>query len=645
MRILLVRRNFQVALSVLLLAASLGLASPCRAQEPPSPYAPLVTKIEPPNWWIHLTPDLMLLVYGHNLQATDVGCNLPQVIVEHTQSSGHGDYLFIWLKIGDDTLSGTLVCRIATPRGKTSFELPLAPRQPIAGRYQGLSSSDVLYLIMPDRFADGDLSNDPPASAPGTYDRSNPRAYHGGDLRGVRDHLSYLKDLGVTALWLTPIVKNGSAQDYHGYGAVDLYAVDPHLGSLADYQDLVSAAHKDGIKIFFDAVPNHVGPLNPWVQNPPLPDWFHGTPQKHLDSFSPVKPSFYGIESHEPIGNDPFEALADPHAPESLRRNLTDGWFFGILPDLNTENPVVQQYLLQNSIWWIESSGLDGFRVDTVPYVSRKFWSGWTSGLHRVYPDLSTFGEVFHPNPEITSFFVGGKKDWDGVDTGLSTVFDYPLFFALRDVLLYGGPAGRIAGILRQDGLYPHPENLVDFFGNHDVPRFSSVSGSSAQKLDLAYGLVLTLRGIPQLYYGDEIGMPGGADPDNRRDFPGGFPGDPKDAFLESGRTQQQQDIFATVRALLHLRREHPALSSGRLWSLFSDDQSYVFLRQTDEEKILVIFNDSKSSRSFDVPVEYTPASGAQDFTLLYGSARMEAETGSLKINAPAESLTIYSLN
>ena len=637
----------QIALLALIAAACVG---PLAAQAPSAtdatnPDAPVVTKVEPPNWWIHLTPEVMLLLSGKNLQATDVACNLPQVVVGHTQSTHHGDYLFVWLKIANDARTGTVICRIETPRGKTSFELPLSGRLSPIGRYQGLGPSDVLYLIMPDRFADGDPTNDPPASAPNTFDRKNPRAYHGGDLRGIREHLDYLKDLGITTLWLTPVVKNGAAQDYHGYGAVDLYAVDPHLGTFSDYQDLVEIAHKNQMKIFFDAVPNHVGPLHPWVQAPPLPDWFHGGPQKHLDSSSPVKPSFYGLEPGVPIGHDPFEALLDPHAPESLRRNLTDGWFFGVLPDLNTENPVVAQYLLQNTIWWIESSGLDGLRVDTVPYVSRKFWSGWTSGLRRLYPNLTTIGEVFHPDPAVTSFFVAGKKDSNGVDAGLSTVFDFPLFFALRDVLLRDASVGRIAGALRHDGFYLHPENLVDFFANHDVPRFSSVPGSSAQKLELAFGLIATLRGIPELYYGDEIGMPGGADPDNRHDFPGGWVGDPSNAFLESGRTPEQQEIFATVRTLLTLRHEHPALSGGQLWNLFSDEQSCVFLRRSDDERILAIFNNAKEQRIFTVPLENTPASGAETFTLLYGSARIEAGTGQLQVKAPPQSLTIYSLN
>jgi glycosidase len=632
-----------VAWSALIVPA---LAQQAAAVSPGSqPYAPIITKVEPPNWWIHLTPDLMLLLSGQNLQATGVACNLPQIVVQRTQSTHGGDYLFVWLKFGANLESGTAVCRVTTPRGQTTFELPLSARKPTLGRFQGLAQSDVLYLIMPDRFADGDPANDEPAEFPDSHDRSKPRAWHGGDLHGIRDHLDYLKDLGVTALWLTPIVKNGAAQDYHGYGAVDLYAVDPHLGTLADYQNLVAAAHQQKMKIFFDAVPNHVGPLHPWVKKPPLPDWFHGTLQRHLDSFSPLKPSFYAIDRNESIGNDPFEALADPHAPESLRRNLTEGWFFGALPDMNTENPVVAQYLLQNSIWWIESSGLDGFRVDTFPYVSRKFWAGWHAGLRRIYPNLTTIGEVFHPDPVVASFFVGGARRWDGVDSGLSTVFDFPMFFALRDVLLRGAPAGRIAGVLQRDALYPHPENLVTFFANHDVPRFASAEGSSPQAIMLAFGLVATLRGIPELYYGDEIGMPGGGDPDNRRDFPGGWPDDPKNAFLESGRTQEQQELFATVRTLLRLRREHPALSSGHLWHLFSDNQSYVFLRQTEEEHILVIFNNAKEQRSLAIPDADTPAQGAVRFTLLYGSARIEGGPAQLTVSAPAQSLSIFSLD
>lgn len=634
------RANRLICGSLLWFALMLSAATAQESQK----HVPEVKKVEPPNWWTNLTPELMLLLSGHDLQATQLTCNIPEVVVSRTQASHGGDYLFVWLKFTENARTGTLVCRIVTATGNTTFELPLAARAPTAQRFHGLSQNDVIYLIMPDRFANGDPTNDAPAQFPDSHDRAKPRSWHGGDLRGIRDHLSYLQDLGVTTLWLTPIVKNGATEDYHGYGAVDLYSVDPHLGSLDDYKDLVAAAHKRQMKILFDSVPNHIGPRHPWVAKPPLPDWFHGTPQKHLDSFSPVKKSFYGLPDQSHATNDPFEALVDPHAPESLRRNLTSGWFFGILPDLNTENPIVSRYLLQNTIWWIESSGLDGLREDTFPYVPRKFWSDFHASLHRIYPQLSTIGEVFHPDPTVTSFFVGDRKGWDSLDTGLTTVFDFPLQFAIRDVLLNNAPAGRIANILRQDSLYAHPELLVPFFANHDLPRFVSTDGGSSEKLKLAFGLVLTLRGIPELYYGDELGMTGGPDPDNRHDFPGGWIEDQKNAFTAEGRTPEQQEIFLAVQKLLKLRREHASLAVGSLTHLFSDDSSYVFLRRTHDERILVVFNNAKEPRTLSVPILDTPAGGASALSSLYGQASGQVSASGITINAPAQSLSIFSM-
>ena len=604
-----------------------------------------VTKVEPPNWWVGFTPEVMLLLSGKDLEATNVSCNLPTLHVSRTQATAAGNYLFVWLKIGADTRPGTAVCRITAPKGMTSFELPLATRAPTLGKFQGLSPDDVIYLIMPDRFANGDPTNDEPPEAPGSHDRAKPRAYHGGDLRGIRNHLAYLKELGVTTLWLTPVVKNGAAQDYHGYGAVDLYAVDPHLGTLKDYQNLVVAAHKERMKILFDAVPNHVGPLHPWVGNPPLPDWFHGTKQHHLDSFSPLKGTFYGKPTGQASTNDPFESLVDPHAPEWMKQNLTEGWFFGTLPDLNTEDPIVEEYLLQNSLWWAELSGLDGYRVDTFPYVGRKFWAHWHAGLRRIYPNLTTIGEVFHPDPSVTSFFVGGVRRYDAIDSGLSTIFDFPMFFTLRDVLLRNAPVGRIADVLRNDALYPRPELLVPFFANHDVPRFSGAEGSSPAKLKLAFGLTLTLRGIPELYYGDEIGMPGGGDPDNRRDFPGGWIGDANDAFTEAGRTREQQELFSYVKELLRIRRQHAALRGGQLWHLASDESAYVFLRQSEDERAVGAFNNSEKTRELQIPLKGTQLENVESISLLFGAAKAELTGRELHISIPAQSLSIFLAN
>jgi glycosidase len=623
----------------------------------------VVSKVEPPNWWIGLTPELQLLIYGHNLEATHVSCNMSTLHVSRTEATADGDYLFVWLKIAPEARSGTAVCRIKTATGETSFELPLASRGPTLGKFQGLAPQDAMYLIMPDRFANGDPSNDEPATSewsdrkssdrgPGdgnsasstkTLDRTAARAYHGGDLRGIREHLGYLKDLGVTTLWLTPIVKNGAPQDYHGYGATDLYAVEPHLGTLEDYRELVAAAHQQKIKIFFDIVPNHVGPLNPWVKNPPLPDWFHGTLEEHLNSVTGPEASFYGQPTKE-RSHDLFETLTDPHAPAALSRNLTDGWFFGLLPDMNTENPVVAQYLLQNAIWWTESSGLDGLRVDTFPYVPKRFWAGWNSGLHAIYPYLTTIGEVFHPNPEVESFFVGGQRRWDGIDSGLTTAFDFPMCFALRDILQHDASAGKIADILRQDGLYPHAENLVVFFQNHDQARFSSSEYQSLAKLKLAYGLVLTLRGIPELYYGDEIGLPGGGDPDNRRDFPGGWIGDAQNAFTSSGRTARQQEMFSYVQRLLGLRREHVALQTGRLWHVYADQAAYVFLRETEEEHVLVAFNNDAAARTVRVNVKNTPLEGLPAAVPLFGDGGAEIVNHELRLTLPSESIMVFKM-
>jgi len=479
---------------------------------------------------------------------------------------------------------------------------------------------------MPDRFADGDPANDELANSPGTYDRSKPRAYHGGDLRGVRDHLDYLRSLGVTTIWLTPIVENdpGSPQDYHGYGAVDEYSVEKHFGTLRDLQDLVASAHAENLKVILDFVPNHVGPRNPWVDAPPEPDWFHGTKEHHTTA------------------NGNFQYLADPHAPPRYWRDVVEGWFAGILPDLNEENPDVAQYLTQNALWWAEETGIDGYRLDTFPYVSRRFWSEWHQALHEVYPQMTTVGEVFNRDPDVTSFFAGGRPQFDGIDSGVTTVFDFPLFHALRDVIDGGAPIQTIVDVLSRDRLFPHPELLVPFLGNHDVPRLASLPGISPAKLNLAFAMLLTMRGIPELYYGDEIGMTGGDDPDNRHDFPGGFPGDAHNAFLESGRTAEQQALFSHVQRLLALRRDQPAIRRGRLWNIFWNQTAYAFARVSTEERILVIANSAAEAQPVELSFSDTPLAGASSLVPLFHGEPQPVQHDRVEVNVPAQELEIY---
>ena len=611
------RRGWQAGVFVLILAfLNLGAwAQP----------APLVKKLEPPNWWAQYTPDLTLLLTGENLSGARVESSTHGVKVEASHSSANGHYLFVHLSLSSGLKPGNADLLVKSKEGSAKVQLPLLARADSRGRFEGFSRDDAIYLIMPDRFADGDLSNDRPASSTGVYDRAQPKAYHGGDLRGIREHLGYLHDLGVTTLWLTPVWKNTDS-DYHGYHVVDFYALDDHMGSMQEYQALVADAHRLGMKVLIDYVVNHTGPHNPWVNDPPAPTWFHGTPAHHL----------------EPAYTLP--GLVDPHASPREYLATLNGWFAGRLPDLNPDDPELATYLAQNAMWWTESAQLDGFRLDTFPYSTRQFWSGWHERLRQVYPQINGVGEVADGDSTITSFFEGGRKQFDGIDSGLATVFDFPLCFALRDVIVKGEPMEKIVDVLRHDELYPHPEMLVTFIGNHDNGRFVSEKGSNPAKLKAAFSLLLTLLGIPQIYSGDEIGMPGGGDPDNRRDFPGGFPGDPRNAFTASGRTPEQQDVFAYVQSLLALRKAHPALRTGKQWHIGWDDNYYAFLRELPEEKLLVVYNNAPTTRELNISVENTPLETAHQLETVFGNTPAELVTGKVHILVPARTVAVFSV-
>jgi len=585
-----------------------------------APQAPVVQKIEPPNWWVNYTPVLTLLLTGENLSGASVESLTKSVSVLGTEASANGHYLFVHLQLGSDVAAGTVSLHLITTAGSTTVVLPLSARADPRGRFEGISRDDVIYLIMPDRFADGDPANDQPF-----YDRSKPMAYHGGDLRGIREHLAYLADLGVTTIWLTPVWKNTDA-DYHGYHVVDFYALDSHMGSMQDYQALVADAHRLGMKVLIDYVVNHTGPHHPWANDPPTPTWFHGTPAHHLE------PAYT------------FNGLVDPHASPREYLNTLDGWFAGRLPDLNPDDPALAAYLAQNAMWWTETAQLDGFRLDTFPYSTRQFWSGWFERLDRVYPQINAIGEVSDGDPAITSFFEGGRKQFDGIDSGLATVFDFPLCYALRNVVIKGAPMDKIVEVLQHDELYPHPETLVTFIGNHDQRRFLSEDDSNTAKLKAAMALLLTLRGIPQIYSGDEIAMPGGNDPDNRRDFPGGFPGDQHDAFIAGGRTTEQQDVFAYVQALLALRRNHSALRTGKQWHIGWDATYYAFLRESPEEKLLVIYNNAPKTVALNIPVENTPLETAHELQTAFGNSAAEIVSGQVHISLPAQTLSVFSV-
>ncbi|HEX9190149.1 MAG TPA: alpha-amylase family glycosyl hydrolase [Vicinamibacteria bacterium] len=539
--------------------------------------SPVVRKVEPPSWWPgHSVDPVRLLVRGENLGGAEVTGAGAGLRVGPVTVNAAGTSLFVDVTVDRRAAPGprTIALRTADGTAEVPFEV-LAPL-PRAGRFQGFSPDDAMYLLMPDRFANGDRANDEPPASKGLLDRTKARYYHGGDLRGVIEKLPYLKDLGITAIWLNPWYDNVNRRneretydgqaitDYHGYGAVDFYAVEERLGDLATLREMVDRAHALGIKVVQDQVANHSGPYHPWVQDAPTPTWYYGTQEKHLANTWQTW------------------TLQDPYSGPEMQKATLEGWFIDILPDLNQDDPEVARYIVQNTLWWVGVSGLDGIRQDTLPYVHRRFWRDWMAAIKKEYPDLRVVGELFDGDPALVSFYQGGVARADGIDSGIDTLFDFPLFFKIRDALAKGGSLREAAMTVARDHLYRDPSTLVTFLGLHDVPRFMSEPAASVASLKSAFTLLATMRGTPLVYYGDEIAMPGGPDPDNRRDFPGGFPGDPRNAFEPAGRTAAEAAVHAHVRALLQLRQATPALRRGRLANLHVADKAWVYARVLD---------------------------------------------------------------
>ncbi|HEY8413726.1 MAG TPA: alpha-amylase family glycosyl hydrolase, partial [Pyrinomonadaceae bacterium] len=471
-------------------------------------------------------------------------------------------------------------------RAEVSFviEKPVA-----AGSGEGISADDVIYLIMIDRFSDGDPTNDAPRDAPPeANDRENPRAFHGGDLRGVINHLSYLKELGVTAIWLTPWYDNWNGLNrcdkpwcpgtyYHGYHTIDYYGVEDRFGDLQTVRELVQKAHALGLKVIQDQVANHVGSQHPWVQDPPLPDWFHGTLAEH--QLNPFKNS----------------ALLSPHANPSEVREVLDGWFSDDLPDMNQDEPEVARYEIQNALWWVGVAGIDAIRQDTIQYMPRTFIRDLSNALHRQYPRFWMVGEVFQRDAAHTAFFIGGHTGWDGIDTRLDSVFDFALWNTSLNVFTNKLPVRALRDELKYDALYPDPARLTVLTNNHDTQRFLSLEGATLSGAKLHTAFTLSVRGIPQLYYGEEIAMEGGEDPDNRRDFP-------SRAFNAGGRNAKEQEMFEWTRAWIRLRREHSAIRRGHLIDLVYDDNVYVFARQDKSETVIIGINRQDTDQQVAIP-------------------------------------------
>jgi glycosidase len=620
------------------LAFTLFFVSSCTIASASQVKPPEIIKVDPPSWWVrHSVNPVTLLVRGRNLSGSQVRSVGAALQTSNVRINERGTYLFVDVTVGSSARPGMHMLSIQSPAGKATIQFHIEPALRPEGRFQGISPDDVIYLIMPDRFANGDPSNDNPKdSPPQANDRKNARGYHGGDFRGIIDRLPYLKSLGVTALWLTPWYDNWNGINacdkpwcpntyYHGYHAIDYYAVEDRFGSMATLRELIDKAHGLGMKVVQDQVANHVGSRHFWVHDPPLNDWFHGSLASHsLNKFQ-------------------NSTVLSPHANQSEVRNTLDGWFNDDLPDMNQEQPEVARYEIQNALWWVGMTGIDGIRQDTIQYMPRFFIRDLSRALHRQYPRLWMVGEVFERDSAQTAFFIGGHKGWDGIDTNLDSVFDFALWNTSLQVFTNKLPMRALRDQLKYDSLYPDPLKVTTLQNNHDTDRFMSLPGATLEGSMMHMAFILSVRGIPQIYYGEEIAMEGGHDPDNRRDFPGGFPGDERNAFEPAGRRSKEEQMYNWTRAWLKLRAQNPSLRRGRLIDLFYDDDSYIFARQYGSETIIVAFNKSRESRVLSLPVA---AIGLRDggrlVPLTSAGAAVAIMKGNADVAVPARSVAAF---
>ena len=560
---------------------------------------PRLIKVEPPNWWAgHTINPVRLLVRGENFKGAQVKPKNASLGVSNVRINSRADYLFFDVTIPKNAKVGKYEFEVSTASGETIVPFEITAPLDTKINFQGITNDDVIYLIMPDRFANGDMSNDAPKDAPASANgRNNSRAWHGGDFQGVIDRLPYLKELGVTAIWLTPWYDNPNGANecdkpwcpytnYHGYHAIDYYAVEDRFGTMAKLREMVGKAHAAGIKVIQDQVANHVGVQHVWSKNPPLENWFSPFTQNSFNN----------------------SVLLSPNASQAERDVLLRGWFNELLPDNNHDEPEVVKYQIQNALWWIAMTGIDGIRQDTIQYMPREFIRDWSSAILRQYPRFFIVGEVFERDSAHTAFYQGGKTGWDGIDTNLPSVFDFKLWETSQEVFTGKKPVRALRDVLKYDGLYQNVNRVTTLTNNHDTDRFMSLAGATREGAKLHVAFMLAARGIPQLYYGEEILMTGGHDPDNRKDFPGGWREDKVNKFTERGRTADEQDMFQWVRKWTRLRKGNVALKSGKTTDLYYDNDLYVFSRSENVFKtkddinlkyFILTFNNSEVEKKF----------------------------------------------
>lgn len=540
-----------------------------------------LNRVEPPNWWIGMeNTQLQLLVYGENISETKPIISYDGVTINSVTKLESNNYLFIDLTILNNTKEGVFDIIFTSNNGKELvYKYDLKSKKERNNSNQTVDASDVIYLITPDRFSNGDSTNDSTDDTLEKVDRSNKDGRHGGDIKGIINHLDYIQNLGVTTLWLNPFLENDQPKySYHGYGISDFYKTDSRFGDNKDFKDLVDLSHQKGMKIIMDQVFNHCGSGHWWMNDLPSENWLN-----QWEIFT--RSNFTNI------------AASDPHVSQSDYNLFTKGWFDTNLPDLNLDNPFLATYLIQNSIWWIEYSNLDGIRMDTYPYPDKKVMAKWMQTIKAEYPNFYIVAETWEAKASSLSYWNKGGINNDGYTSYVNSVCDYPLYYSMLKAFGKENNIYKIYETLAEDFLYGDAYNNKIFNGNHDVGRLFTLLSEDIDKLKLSMVFILTTRGIPQLYYGDELVFEGDK-PDGqlRKDFPGGWKSDKRNAFTKEGRTTQENEIYNYVSTILSWRKKAKEIHTGKLKHFQPIENIYIYFRYTTAESTMVIINNSKKS-------------------------------------------------
>lgn len=564
-----------------------------------------IDRVEPTDWYVGMKdPSLQLMVYGEGIREAQVSTDYPGVRVDSLVRLDSPNYLLVYLDLSG-AQPGEMKLRFTLGKSKKDVSYRLNARAMAGEERKGFSNADVLYMLMPDRFAQGkDHEAQVKGMNPYVEDRSKPSLRHGGDLRGIRDHLDYFTQLGVTALWLTPVLENNSpdgkdgSSTYHGYATTNYYRVDPRFGTNEDYRQLIADAHAKGLKVVMDMIFNHCGFEHPWVSDLPSKDWLN-VPEwlsgKEEDKAKYLQTSYK------------LTPVLDPYASEVDKRETVDGWFVPSMPDLNQRNPHVIKYLIQNSVWWIETVGIDGIRMDTYPYADREAMALWMKTLEREYPNFNTVGETWVTEPAYTAAWQKDSK-LSSVNSYLKTVMDFAFYdrvnmAAREETDDWWQGMNRVYNTLCYDYLYANPSSVLAFIENHDTDRFLR-NGMDTLALKQALALLLTINRTPQLYYGTEILMNGTkevTDGNVRKDFPGGFPGDKANCFTAEGRTRAQNDMFNWLSRLLHWRQGNEAIIHGKQVQFTPRKGVYVIARQAKGQNVLTVVNGTSEPAQMEV--------------------------------------------